>query len=83
MKALLENEHGEVLAYSHFDGVVNACDGDTITVTWVLNYSNLLICAHCGKELKSSSKMQKVGNTYYHVCSLRCRLFTALKQAIE
>jgi hypothetical protein len=84
MKATLKSEQGEILAVPAFDEPVHMCDGDTLTVTWKLDFSNKTTCFYCGKKLNTEKEaklipMTKVGDAYYHLCSLRCRILTALQ----
>ena len=83
MRALLEDDNNQIVAYSAFQPVT-MCNGDTLTVTWNLSFNNQLDCAYCGKKMRTEGEskliqMTEVGGNYYHLCGKKCRFLMALK----
>jgi hypothetical protein len=86
MKAILQDDNNKIVAYTTINPV-NMCAGDDLTVTWKLSFDNNNVCCYyCGKKMSGGEgkmiQMTEVGDKYYHLCGLRCRLLTSLKQAI-
>ena len=86
MRAILQDDNNRIVAYSPIESV-NMCNGDHLTVTWKLTFDNSISCAYCGKKMRAEGEdklieMTGIGNYYYHLCGLRCKILTALKQAV-